>query len=178
MVRLHRQLSPDPKTQPGAKLEDINLAERDAIWRTVAAMRKEGVYTTLSPYWAGAMAEAPEWGRADQAAWGLLFFDARCRPPTSRGCASCSYRPNPYTGVALARDPSLAIIQIQNEDSLLFWTVDTLRARRATSSKRGSARSWPRSTARSTDAVQTWTGERIEAGPSAAGAPGCCRPGS
>ena len=33
-------------------------------------------------------------------------------------------RVNPYTGLALARDPTVAIIQVQNEDSLLFWTFD------------------------------------------------------
>jgi hypothetical protein len=33
---------------------------------------------------------------------------------------------NPYTGIALKDDPALAILQLQNEDSLLFWTFDTM----------------------------------------------------
>jgi hypothetical protein len=62
MVRLHRQISPDLEAQPDAALTDINPAERDAIWRTVAAMRREGIYTTLSPYWAVPMKFAPALG--------------------------------------------------------------------------------------------------------------------
>ena len=34
---------------------------------------------------------------------------------------------NPYTGVPLAKDPAVAIIQIQNEDSLLFWTMQGIK---------------------------------------------------
>ena len=30
---------------------------------------------------------------------------------------------NPHTGVPLAKDPALAIVQVQNEDSLFFGTV-------------------------------------------------------
>ena len=78
MVRLQRQLSPDLTTTPHAAITDINLAERDGIWRSVAAMRAEGIYTTLSPYWAGPMKFAPGWGIAGgaaQPAWGMLFFD-------------------------------------------------------------------------------------------------------
>ena len=30
---------------------------------------------------------------------------------------------NPYTGIPLARDPAVALIQVQNEDSMLFWTM-------------------------------------------------------
>lgn len=33
---------------------------------------------------------------------------------------------NPYTGLSLAQDPSLAVFQLQNEDSLLFWTVNAI----------------------------------------------------
>ena len=34
---------------------------------------------------------------------------------------------NPHTGVSLARDPALAIFQLQNEDSLLFWTEQAIQ---------------------------------------------------
>ena len=32
-------------------------------------------------------------------------------------------RPNPYTGIPLAHDPAVAIIQVQNEDGMFFWTM-------------------------------------------------------
>ena len=78
MVRLHQQISPDLKAKPSAAIDDINEAQRDAIWRSVAAMRKEGIYTTLSPYWAVPMKFAAGWnipGGHEQSATGLLFFD-------------------------------------------------------------------------------------------------------
>ena len=29
---------------------------------------------------------------------------------------------NPYTGLTLAQDPAIGIVEIQNEDSFFFWT--------------------------------------------------------
>jgi hypothetical protein len=34
---------------------------------------------------------------------------------------------NPCTGIPLAQDPALAIVEIQNEDSLLFWTSQAIK---------------------------------------------------
>jgi hypothetical protein len=34
---------------------------------------------------------------------------------------------NPHTGLRLADDPSLAVIELQNEDSLLFWTAQGIK---------------------------------------------------
>jgi hypothetical protein len=128
MVRLHRQISPLP-TQPGATLDDINTTERDAIWRAVAAYRREGIYTTLSPYWAASLKLAPPWGlgRADQPSWGRLFFDERLQAAYRSWLKQLLTVKNPYTGLTLAEDPALAILQLQNEDSLLFWTLDSIQ---------------------------------------------------
>ncbi|HWH81088.1 MAG TPA: hypothetical protein VNU71_02510 [Burkholderiaceae bacterium] len=130
MVRLHRQLSPDLAAQPNAALTDINEAERDGIWRTVAAMKREGIYTTLSPYWAAALKLSNAWnipGGAGQQAWGLLFFDATLQAGYRAWLKKLLTEKNPYTGIALAQDPALAVLQLQNEDSLLFWTVGTIK---------------------------------------------------
>ena len=130
MVRLHQQLSPDLKSTPSAAFADINESERDAIWRTVAAMRKEGIYTTLSPYWASAMKFAPGWrmaGGPNQSATGLLFFDSTLQAAYKVWLRKLLVEKNPYTGIALADDPSLAILQLQNEDSLLFWSVGNIK---------------------------------------------------
>ena len=34
---------------------------------------------------------------------------------------------NPHTGISLAQDPAVALIQLQNEDSMLFWTIQGLK---------------------------------------------------
>lgn len=130
MVRQHRQISPDLQTHPDAALSDINEAERDAVWRMVAALRKEGIYTTLSPYWGVPMKFAKHWGIAggnDQSALGLLFFDETLQAAYKAWLKKLLTEKNPYTGMPLAQDPSLAVLQLQNEDSLLFWTVDAIK---------------------------------------------------
>lgn len=130
MVRLHQQISPALDKTPNAAITDINLAERDAIWRSVAAMRKEGIYTTLSPYWAVPMKFAAAWGIAGgdkQSALGLLFFDPTLQAAYKAWWRALLTEPNPYTGIPLAQDPSVAILQLQNEDSLLFWSVNGIQ---------------------------------------------------
>ena len=130
MVRLHQQLSPDLKSTPSAAFTDINESERDAVWRTVAAMRKEGIYTTLSPYWASPMKFARGWnmtGGPNQTATGLLFFDPTLQAAYKVWLRKLLTEKNPYTGIALVNDPSLAILQLQNEDSLLFWSVNSIK---------------------------------------------------
>ena len=75
MVRWHGDITPKGK---GAKLTDIDTNAREECWRLVAAMKKEGIYTTISPYWANTLRLQPGWGvagPADQSAQALLFFD-------------------------------------------------------------------------------------------------------
>lgn len=130
MVRLHRQIGPDLPARPDAALSDIDTAERDAIWRTVAAMRQQGIYTTLSPYWAVPMKFAQRWGITgghEQSALGLLFFDETLQAAYRAWLRQLLTEKNPYTGLSLAQDPALALLQLQNEDSLLFWTVDGIK---------------------------------------------------
>ncbi len=126
LVRQHRQISPPTS----AAIGDINRSERDAIWRMVAAMRNEGIYSVISPYWAGPMKFSKDWavaGGADQSAFGLLFFDPTLQAAYKAWLKQLFTEKNPYSGVPLARDASVALVQIQNEDSLLFWTVGGIK---------------------------------------------------
>ena len=127
MVRLHLSLNPDLKSQPEAKLTDVNKANLDYAWRAVAAMKKQGIYVTFSPYWANTMQFKPEWGFGTEDAHGLLFFDKRLQDAYKAWWRTALTTKNPYTGIPLAQEPSIAILQLQNEDSLLFWTVNNLK---------------------------------------------------
>lgn len=130
LVRLHRQLSPDLERQPDAAMHDIDVQERDGIWRTVAAMKREGIYTVVSPYWAQVTKLSPRWGVAggvDQSANGLLFFDPKMQAAYKAWLKQLLVPVNPYTGVALAHEAAMAVFQLQNEDSLLFWTLDGIQ---------------------------------------------------
>jgi hypothetical protein len=126
MIRLHTALQPGPDQA----VTSINEGTRDWIWRTVAAMKKEGIYSTISPYWAIPVKVGKGWGMpgADQPnATGLLFFEPKLQQAYWGWLKQLYSAKNPYTGLTLAEDPSVAVIQLQNEDSLLFWTINSLK---------------------------------------------------
>jgi hypothetical protein len=127
MVRLHAGLAPKGG---GSRIDEVDTKEIDGIWRFVAAAKKEGIYTTISPYWANAK-EVDGWGIEGYSGrtelWALLFFDEALQKGYKAWVRALYARTNPYTGITLAQDPAVALIQIQNEDSLLFWTTMTLK---------------------------------------------------
>ncbi len=121
MVRLFSNITP-----AGSDLMETDPGERDHVWKGLAAMKKEGIYVTFSPYWAGPARVKPSMGVLDTGGsgnWGLLFFDKKLQAAYKHWMKQVLTEKNPYTGIPLAKDPALAIIEIQNEDSLLFWTA-------------------------------------------------------
>jgi hypothetical protein len=125
MVRLHSHLNPEPDQG----INDVNRSEIDRLQRVVAAMKAEGIYTTLSPFWAIAK-HGPSWGLDDKGGdlFGLLFFDKKLQEAYRGWLKELLVPNNPHTGIPLAADPALAVIQLQNEDSLLFWTAGTIKS--------------------------------------------------
>ncbi len=127
MVRLHTQIAPTGKT---SQLTDVNEKEIDGIWRAVAALKKEGIYVTLSPYWATDK-DAAEWGlegvNGQGGLWGLLFFNEKLQEGYKAWVKALYARKNPYTGIPLAQDPAVGIIQVQNEDGMFFWTMQAMK---------------------------------------------------
>lgn len=129
MVRIHGSISPKGKGKP---VTDVDAKEIDQIWRYVAALKKEGIYVTLSPFWAngGHSGAAASWGLGygdGEDIWGLLFFDDKLRAAYKGWLRKLYADVNPYTGIPLAKDPAVAIAQVQNEDSLLFWTFQAIK---------------------------------------------------
>jgi hypothetical protein len=126
MIRLHRSV---PNDKEGSKITDVDEKEIDTIFRYVAAAKKAGVYVTLSPYWAHLTAPK-SWNIADyggQALWGVMFINDDLQAAYRAWTKELYTRVNPYTGVALKDEPALAIIQVKNEDSLLFWTFQGIK---------------------------------------------------
>jgi hypothetical protein len=123
MVRLHADLAPKGANR---KPTDVDMKEVDGIWKFVAEAKKQGIYTTIDIFWPH-QKEAGNWGLTDYGngdIWGSLYVDERIQT-AYKAWAKALYAPvNPYTGVPLAQDPAVGIIQLQNEDSLFFWTVD------------------------------------------------------
>ena len=126
MVRLHTQIS---APGPNGELTAVNSVEIDGIWRCVAAMKKEGIYCTISPYWATGK-DVTRWGidgyTGTTDLWGVLFFNETLQRGYRAWVKKLYGEVNPYTGTALCNEPAVAIIQVQNEDGMFFWTMQGL----------------------------------------------------
>lgn len=92
-------------------------------------MKKEGIYVTVSPYYPHATSPRKSWGipSPQPNMTCLLFFDPRVQEAYKAWLRAIFEPVNPYTGVALKDEPAVAIIQVQNEDSMLFWTIDNVQ---------------------------------------------------
>ena len=133
MVRLHGQIPQAGET--GGALDAIDEAERDRLWQLVAAMKDEGIYVTFSPYYPHSVhpEAAQRWEVPEDSAGltGMIYFDPVLQEAYKGWLRQTLVPTNPYTGLALKDDPALAIIQMQNEDSLLFWTFNEIKGREA-----------------------------------------------
>jgi hypothetical protein len=125
LVKLLAAINPDSSKTPGAKLTDINEKERDWVWRAVAAYKKEGIYTTITFYWPADIDVDPAWGVGESLS-GMLFVEPRVQEAYRGWVKRLLTEVNPYTGVPLGQDPSVAFITLNHEDSVLFWTFDTV----------------------------------------------------
>ncbi|MEM8791651.1 MAG: hypothetical protein AAGE80_08530 [Pseudomonadota bacterium] len=133
MVRFHGNL---PETGREKSTPDmIDETKRDQIWKLVAAMKDEGIYVTLSFYYPHQI--KPETARSwptprdSRGLTGLIYFDPLIQEAYKGWLRRIMIPENPYTGIALKDDPAVAIVQMQNEDSLLFWTLGQIRGREA-----------------------------------------------
>ena len=132
MVRYHGSINPAGK---GTDIYDVDRKEIDNIWRVVAAMKKQGIYTTISPFWPhnGHMGGwlPKEWGiegfSDKDDLWGVMYFNDRLQDAYKAWVRVLYTEKNPYTGVALKDEPAVGIIQIMNEDGVFFWTMQNMK---------------------------------------------------
>lgn len=128
MVRVHTQLCIEKE---GARLTDVDEKVIDQIQRYVGECKKLGIYVTISPYWSHTQKIPASWGldtyTGQSGPEGLIFFEEKLQDAYKTWVKELYTRPNPYTGIPLSQDPSVAIIQVQNEDSMLFWTSQGIR---------------------------------------------------
>lgn len=125
MVRVHAQLCVEKE---GARLADVDEKVVDGILRFVAEAKKQGIYVTISPYWSHTQKIPASWGldgyTGQSGPEGLIFFEPLLQAAYKAWVKELYTRPNPYAenGTPLRDEPAVAVIQVQNEDSLLFWT--------------------------------------------------------
>jgi len=124
MVRLHVTVCDKSE---GSQITDLNEDLVDGVFRFIQAAKENGIYVLISPFYAHF--DAPEsWqlpgGKVDME--GLLFLDPKLQSAYRHWTRELYTRQNPYTGVPIKDDPTVAILQIHNEDSLFFWTAQRL----------------------------------------------------
>lgn len=173
MVRFHGAIWPKGSD---ARLTDVDGEEIDRCQRLVAAMKKEGIYTTISPYWAITATARPSWrlrGHPTGNVPALLFWDENLQAAYRGWLRELLTRPNPHAGgLPLAKDPAMAVLQIQNEDSMLFWTLGTVKGEELARLRAHHGR-WLRARHGSLEkALQAWNGHRAEGDDPPAGAMG------
>ncbi|TCC98969.1 beta-galactosidase [Pedobacter psychroterrae] len=132
LVRYHGAINPRGKN---TGINDADTKEITNIWRCVAAMKKHGIYTVISPFWphnghmGGWVPE--EWGIEGYSGkddlWAVMYFNDKLRQGYKSWVKQLYTTPNPYTGVALKDEPAVAIIQIENEDAVFFWTMGSIK---------------------------------------------------
>ncbi|MCZ7645513.1 MAG: hypothetical protein M5U26_09555 [Planctomycetota bacterium] len=103
----------------------------DRIHRAAAAFKKAGIYLYLGHVWWGTWSPNGAWGLPDgydgkKSGHALLHFNSKMEAVYRGWVRTMLATKNPYTGVALKDDPTLATFEIQNEDSYLFWTFPKL----------------------------------------------------
>jgi len=125
----------NPK-EPGSNPMQPDPQAIDKAHRMVAELKKHGIYTMITPYWVAKGSDVTGWGidgytgknGGTEGLWGLLFFNERLQAAYKEWMRQLLTGENPYTGIPLARDPAVAMILLQNEDSLLWWTVSKIQA--------------------------------------------------
>jgi hypothetical protein len=118
------------KTTEGSKITDIDESALDHIFKSVAAMKSAGIYSIINPYWAVSVTMPKSWGVTDPGTAnpeGLLFFEPTIQKGHRAWLKALYTTKNPYTGLTLGEDPAVAIIELQNEDSLLWWGFSNIK---------------------------------------------------
>ncbi len=129
MVRYH---SPVYATS-GSDAGTLDPRLRENVHRLVAALKAEGIYTTISlyfPLWLQPAADHATItgytgdGSKPAKPFALLFFNEAYQELYRGWWREVLHTPDPQTGVALVDEPAVAAIELVNEDSFLFWTFD------------------------------------------------------
>ncbi len=107
----------------------VDLAKVQHAQEIVAAMKAEGIYSHFSiyfPLWLSPKAGTP-WLRGYDGTkhpFAALFFNPDLQAQYRNWWTKLLTTPNPQTGKTLIQEAAVASVEMQNEDSLFFWTFD------------------------------------------------------
>jgi hypothetical protein len=130
LVRFHQNLF-DQNSSDALAIDKKYL---DELHYCIAALKKQGIYTDISWYY------VLGYGRKDKTVHGLpgfealkgdnhppfalMFFEPRVQEMWKAWSKAMLETPNPYDGMPIAKDPAVMIVEVTNEDNLLFHTFN------------------------------------------------------
>jgi hypothetical protein len=124
LVRLHGPIYEGSGPHFG-RLDTNYISQLDYF---VTALKREGIYSALSiyfPLWATLGPENTQFpGYTGKHPFALLYFDADFRRLYRGWWEYLLTHTNTHTGLALRDDPAVAMVELVNEDSLMFWTFN------------------------------------------------------
>ncbi|MCL4179024.1 MAG: hypothetical protein KJ072_14930 [Verrucomicrobia bacterium] len=125
MVRVHGTIYDGS----GADFGRVNTNRVAQFHYFVKALKREGIYTSLSiyfPLWVELGPENTQFAgyRDGQHPFALLYFHPEFQQLYREWWRYLLTTPNPHTGLALKDDPAVAFAEMVNEDSTLFWTFN------------------------------------------------------
>ena len=125
LVRLHVTVCV-PKE--GSAIDAVNDELIAAVHRVIRACKDNGIYVLISPFYPHF--DAPtSWGLEGDpkgALEGMIFYHPGLQAAYRAWTRAFYTRVNPHTGLAIKDDPTVAVLQVLNEDSLFFWTTQGL----------------------------------------------------
>ncbi|MBK9140398.1 MAG: hypothetical protein IPM17_16830 [Verrucomicrobia bacterium] len=125
LVRVHGPIY----TGSGPDFGRVNTNRVAQLHYFVRALKREGIYTSLSiyfPLWVRLGPENTDFPgySGGQHPFALLYFNPAFQQLYREWWRYLLTTPNPHTGLALKDDPAVALAEMYNEDSTLFWTFN------------------------------------------------------
>ncbi len=123
MVRIYRP----PFDASGNDLDRLDPKQIDIYQYITSQAKKNGMYVSFNIYWSKQLSDMDRFGfkgwSAEASPWMLHIWDDRMREYTKTWVRKLMTAPNPY-GPPLGRDPAVAMVQIQSEDTVFFYTTN------------------------------------------------------
>lgn len=143
-VRLHKYADGPgwAGIQSEGSFTKFDAAALDRIDYFVAKLREQGIFVKLSPTfgvklgpedlarvpYVSEFGSAPASGQRLETKHGAIFLSKELQKLQIEQTTNLLRHKNPYTGLTYAQDPAIAIVEMFNEDSALFYgTIDRLQ---------------------------------------------------
>ena len=112
------------KNDPSGKASVVDVAMRDRLDYLIAALKREGIFIDMNLHVARELGPADGIRKTCWANRGVDFFVRELIDGEKKYAQDVLSHVNPYTGLALADDPAMALVEVNNENALMqvYWS--------------------------------------------------------